>query len=125
VQALEKPYNNSLYIQVTGVVTDQKGEPLPGISILEQGTNNGTVSDIDGKFNISVSFVESILIFSFIGYQRQEVGIGSNTILEVSMVDDMQNLSEIVVVGRIFLLISPKKFIILPREAYIVPVIGF
>lgn len=63
------------------------------------GTNNGTVSDIDGRFSISVNSSESVLIFSFIGYQSQEITVGSASNLEISMVDDTQNLSEIIVVG--------------------------
>ncbi|WP_236252917.1 carboxypeptidase-like regulatory domain-containing protein [Echinicola sp. 20G] len=85
--------------EVTGVVTDESGEPLPGVSILEKGTTNGTVTDLDGKFSINVASNESILVFSFIGMASQDVPVGSQSTLKIEMASDTESLEEFVVIG--------------------------
>lgn len=85
-------------IVVKGKVTSiEDGKGLPGVSILEKGTNNGTVSDLDGNYSIEVSDSESSLIFSFIGFVSQEIQVGNQTSIEVSMSPDVQALDEVVV----------------------------
>lgn len=84
---------------VTGKVSDPSdGSPLPGVNILEKGTSNGTVTDIDGNYSISVSD-DATLIFSFIGYKNQEVAIGSRSVVDVALEGDVTQLSEVVVIG--------------------------
>ncbi len=83
---------------VKGVVKDATGNPLPGVNIIEKGTNNGTVTDLDGKYSITVSS-SSILVFSFIGYLSEEIEIGNQTTIDVTLVEDIQSLDEVVVVG--------------------------
>lgn len=83
---------------VSGKVTDEIGEPLPGATIIEKGTNNGTVTDIEGKFSMEVE-ENATLIFSFVGYEEQEIAVNNQSIIEVSMVPDLESLEEIVVIG--------------------------
>lgn len=92
-----------LYLQqserpVTGTVKDGSGAPLPGVSVLVKGTNRGTVTDLDGKFSLSVPEGGS-LVFSFIGFASQTVAVQSQSEIEVSMQEDSQALEEIVVIG--------------------------
>ena len=83
-------------ITVRGVTRD--GElPLPGVSILEKGTSQGTVSDAEGKFSIIVDSPSSILICSFIGYQTLEIAVGNQTELSIAMLPDVQSLQEVVI----------------------------
>lgn len=86
-------------LTVSGVVTDDKGSTLPGVNIIEKGTTNGTTSDANGKFSLSVADENSILVFSFIGFQSQEVPVGSNTVLNVSLQPDVKSLDEVVVIA--------------------------
>ena len=84
---------------VSGKVTSaDDGTGIPGVNILEKGTSNGTVSDSDGNFRISVGS-NATLVFSFVGYQAQEVAVGSQSTINVSMQSDVTALSEVVVVG--------------------------
>ena len=82
---------------VTGQVKDQTGEPLIGVSILEQGTNNGTVTDIDGNFRLNVAQGKTLNI-SYIGYKTQAVRVSGNR-LNVVLEEENTNLNEVVVVG--------------------------
>ncbi|MDR1675672.1 MAG: TonB-dependent receptor [Tannerella sp.] len=85
--------------QITGRVTDAFGEPVVGANIVEKGaTANGTVTDVDGKFSLSVAD-NAVLQVSYIGYLTQEVRVGQQTVLNIALVEDMQSLEEIVVVG--------------------------
>ncbi|CCG98287.1 hypothetical protein FAES_0273 [Fibrella aestuarina BUZ 2] len=86
--------------QVRGTVTAQTdGSPLPGVSVLVQGSTVGTSTDPDGNFSIAVPNNEAILVFSQIGMKRQTVPVGTSTTLRISLVDDASNLDEVVVVG--------------------------
>ncbi|WP_276369750.1 SusC/RagA family TonB-linked outer membrane protein [Chryseolinea sp. H1M3-3] len=90
----------SAYAQtnVSGRVTSGEDEaPLPGVNILVKGTSNGTISDADGKFSIAVPSEESILIFSFVGYQAQELSVAGRTSVDVALASDAKQLSEVVV----------------------------
>lgn len=84
---------------VTGTVVDDSGVPLPGVSIIEKGTSNGTVTDVDGKFKLTVASSESILIFSFMGMQSIEMQVGEQRVFDLAMETDTQGLEEVVVVG--------------------------
>jgi len=86
-------------IEVRGTVTDESGEPLPGVSILEKGTANGTVTDLDGQYVLQVASSESVLVFSFIGMQNVERSVGTGGQLNVIMATDTQSLEEFVVIG--------------------------
>ena len=82
---------------VTGTVVDNQGEPLAGVNIVEKGTSNGTMTDIDGKYSLSVATGKT-LVFSFIGYTSQEV-VASNSKINVTMSEDSELLEDVVVIG--------------------------
>jgi TonB-linked SusC/RagA family outer membrane protein len=87
-------------VTVTGRVTSiEDGFALPGVSILIKGTTRGTTTDVEGKYTLQVPDGNATLIFSYIGYVAQEVAIASRSVIDVAMVTDVQQLSEIVVVG--------------------------
>ncbi|MFC4872483.1 SusC/RagA family TonB-linked outer membrane protein [Negadavirga shengliensis] len=84
---------------VSGVVADANGELLPGVSVLEKGTTNGVVTDLDGQFTIRVTSNEAVLSFSFIGMKTQEVRVGSQTNMNIELESDTKSLDEVVVIG--------------------------
>lgn len=84
---------------VQGTVTDDTGSPLPGVNILVKGTLIGTTTDAEGRYSISVPSGESILVFSFIGYTTQEVPVGNQSVVDITMAGDIQTLGEITVIG--------------------------
>ncbi|MCE7058012.1 TonB-dependent receptor [Algoriphagus sp. AGSA1] len=86
-------------ISVSGVVVDESGMPLPGVTVIEKGTTNGTVTDIDGNFDLEVTSNESILNFSFIGMKTVEIPVGERRTFNITMADDVQSLNEVVVIG--------------------------
>ena len=86
-------------IVITGTVTDETGEPMPGVSILLKGTTRGVASDGEGRFSITVPGDDAVLIFSYIGYARQEVTVGSRRSIRVMLAEDNKQIEEIVVVG--------------------------
>lgn len=85
-------------ITVTGTVSDETGESLPGVNIIEDGTTNGTITDINGRFSLLVSS-QSRLIFSFVGYQNQRIDVRGQRVINVVMRVDNALLNEVVVVG--------------------------
>lgn len=89
---------NSSY-KVTGVVSDTNGEPIIGASVVEKGTSNGTITDLDGKFTIEVN-AGATLNISYIGYKNQEVKVDRNGLsLKLTLKEDTETLDEVVVVG--------------------------
>ncbi len=87
-------------VTVTGTVTDESGETVPGATVLLKGTSTGTVTDIEGNYSLSVNDVNNdVLVISFIGYQTMEVPVAGQTALDVIMRTDVTELEEIVVVG--------------------------
>lgn len=83
---------------VSGQVVSNEGMPLPGVSIVKKGTTTGTVTDSDGRFSISAS-ANDILVFSFIGFQQQEMPVGDKSVIDLQMEEDVKQLKELVVVG--------------------------
>ncbi|WP_282039253.1 SusC/RagA family TonB-linked outer membrane protein [Saccharicrinis aurantiacus] len=84
---------------ISGSVRDDGGQPLPGVSILIEGTTQGTISDFEGNFSLVVPDAQKSLIFSFIGFQDLVVDISNQTELDIQMVLDSEGLDEVVVVG--------------------------
>ncbi len=72
---------------------------MPGVNVQVKGTTSGTITNIDGDFSISVPNTKSVLVFTFIGYVKQEVAVGNQTKLNIQMKDDTQSLDEVVVVA--------------------------
>ncbi|MCG0144688.1 MULTISPECIES: SusC/RagA family TonB-linked outer membrane protein [Phocaeicola] len=91
----------SLFAQektVTGTVTDSTNEPLIGASVVIQGTSNGTITDIDGKYSITAS-PDNVLEFSYVGMVKQDVKVGSQHVINIQLKEDSQMLAETVVIG--------------------------
>jgi hypothetical protein len=84
--------------QVTGLVTDANGEPMIGVNVTVVGTTNGTITDIDGNYSLSVAS-NAKLQFSFIGYLSKTVEVGTQKQINVKLVEDSKTLDEVVVVG--------------------------
>lgn len=83
--------------KVTGIVTDKKGNTLPGVSVMEKGTDNGVVTDVNGKYTINISENSTTLIFSFVGMGAQEIDIVSRRNIDVVLSEDLSELDEVVV----------------------------
>lgn len=86
-------------IITTGKVTDEKGLAIPGVSIKEKGTNNGTVTDANGNYRLTVNGAASVLIFSFVGYDTQEASIGDRKVINITLKESSNSLDEVVVVS--------------------------
>lgn len=85
--------------QITGTVTDEEGEPVIGANIIESGTNNGTITDLDGRFSLLVENENATIRISYIGYVEQEINITGRNSFDVVLSEDTQSLDELVVVG--------------------------
>ena len=84
---------------VSGTVNDMDGNPLPGASVIELGTNNGTLSDFDGNYTLTVAGAESVLVFSYVGMKTVQETVGQRSIVNINFEDDVAALDEVVVVG--------------------------
>ncbi|AWW31200.1 SusC/RagA family TonB-linked outer membrane protein [Echinicola strongylocentroti] len=85
---------------IRGVVRDtEDGQTIPGVNVMQKGTQNGTVTDMDGAFQLTIPDDASTLVVSFVGYLSKEVSIGNQSNFEISLEQDVQNLDEVVVVG--------------------------
>ena len=86
-------------VSITGKIIDNTGDPMTGVSVVVTGTITGTTSGINGDYTIMVPNTQARLSFSFIGYERQEIAVGSNTVINVTLVENANVLDELVVVG--------------------------
>jgi TonB-dependent starch-binding outer membrane protein SusC len=85
---------------VTGVVTDAKdGSPMPGVNVIIEGTTQGNVTDLDGKYSLKVDNANAVLAFSFLGYISQKIPVGSQTSINVQLSEELTKLDEVVVIG--------------------------
>jgi len=104
---IEKIQRNTIFFNtiqrfdktISGQVTDENSEPLPGVNILVKGTTTGTVTDVNGNYRLSVADDATTLVYSSVGYVTEEISISGRAIINIQMVPDIQALSEIVVVG--------------------------
>lgn len=85
--------------KVTGVVVDATGEPVIGANVVVKGTTNGTITDFDGNYTIEGVSASDVLVFSYIGYLSQEITVGNQAAINVTLSEDSQALDEVVVVG--------------------------
>ncbi len=85
--------------EVSGKVLDETGSGLPGVNVLIKGTSSGTVTDIDGDYSISVSGDNPVLVFSYVGYLQEEVDVGNQSVINMTLTPDVSTLSEVVVIG--------------------------
>lgn len=86
-------------VTVTGQVFDENQQPLPGATVLEKGTSNGTITDTNGNFNLTISDENATLVFSFVGYIQEEVPLEGKTQVRISLAPDSEILEDVVVVG--------------------------
>lgn len=84
---------------VSGKVTDKTGEPLVGAGVLVKGTTSGTTTDLDGKFSLQGLKQNAVLAFSSIGYETQEVTVGNQTVINVTLNEEAEFLNDVVVVA--------------------------
>ena len=84
---------------VSGTITDETGGTMPGVNILLKGTSSGTVTDGDGKFQISIPNDQAVLVVSFVGYATSEIVVGSRSVVNIQLTSDVQTLTELVVTG--------------------------
>jgi TonB-linked SusC/RagA family outer membrane protein len=89
---------NEIDVEISGTVVDESGAPIPGATVSVKGTSIGTATDLDGRYSLSVP-EEAILVFSFIGFESQEVEVGNQKMINVTLVEDVSSLEEVVVVG--------------------------
>lgn len=85
-------------VNVTGTVSDETGEPLPGVTVMVKGTSNGASTDIDGQYRINAP-ADGTLVFTYVGMVKQEVKINGKTTINVTLKEDSKVLDEVVVVG--------------------------
>ena len=86
-------------ITVTGVISDQTGETLPGVSIQVKGTTTGTITDINGKYTLSVPGRDAVLVFSYIGFNNQELAVNGRSEINITLQESVESLEEVVVMG--------------------------
>ncbi len=84
---------------VTGKVVDENGMPLPGVTVLIEGTNSGTITDFDGHYSLSYKSDNDVMIFTFIGFTTQKLPVSGKTTIDVKLQPDVVSLDEVVAVG--------------------------
>jgi len=87
-------------VTVTGTITDNTtGEPMTGVTILLKGTNTGLFSNLDGKYSITITDLRAILVFSYVGYETQEIEVAGQKTIDVKLVPSLEDIDEVVVVA--------------------------
>lgn len=106
VQKLQNAANETqLEVIIQGIIiigrvtSSENGEGLPGVNVIIKGTSQGTITDMEGKYTLEVPEERSVLIFSYLGFNAQEVAVGSSTTLDVTLTPDITALEEVVVIG--------------------------
>ncbi|WP_346861195.1 SusC/RagA family TonB-linked outer membrane protein [uncultured Draconibacterium sp.] len=84
---------------ISGIVTDESGLPLPGVTVFFKGTTNGTITNNEGRYTISNIPEDAILMFSFVGMKTREIAVGTNTTIDVIMAQDAIGIDEVVAIG--------------------------
>ena len=84
---------------ITGNIVDQNGDPVIGANVVEKGTTNGTISDVNGQFTLNVQQKNPILVVSYIGFTTKEIPVGNASALNIKLSEDSETLDEVVVVG--------------------------
>lgn len=86
-------------IVIKGKVTDVDGNPLPGVNVVEKGTTNGAITNLDGEYTISVSSPDATLSFSYVGFLTEDIELNGQTSIDITLVEDITSLEEVVVIG--------------------------
>ena len=97
--AVPEMESRSFAFTVSGTVSDDGGQPMTGVNILEKGTSNGAVTDAEGRFRLQVADEKAVLVVSYIGYASEEIPVNGRSEIPVRLLPDLQSLSEVVVVG--------------------------
>lgn len=98
-QNQEASFKSIQQSSISGLVTDENNAPLPGASIVEKGTNNGTTTDFDGNYSIVVDGADAVLQISYLGYLTQEIPVAGQGTIQVQLQPDAGKLDEVVVIG--------------------------
>src|SRR5690554_2162128 len=96
--ALTVQGQNTIQVTIKGKVTDEEGVPIPGVTVSVPDTGIGTATDIGGNYSLDAT-PGSVLVFSFIGYQTQRISVDDQSIINVSLAEDLTSLEEVMVVG--------------------------
>ena len=86
-------------IQISGTVTDETGDPLPGVNVVVKGTTTGVITGANGTYNITAPNADAVLAFSFVGYASQEIVVGAQRVINVTLGEGAQQIEEVVVIG--------------------------
>ncbi len=86
-------------LTVRGKVTDSEGEPMPGVNVVEKGTANGTVTNLDGEYELTLMSEDAALVFSFVGYLSEEIPVGGQSVIDINLIESIEALDEVVVIG--------------------------
>ncbi|MDJ1479265.1 TonB-dependent receptor [Cytophagaceae bacterium YF14B1] len=86
-------------ISISGVVRDENGSPMVGVSVSEKGTTNGTTTNAEGQYKLTVASEKAVLVFSFIGYTLEELPVGAQSQIDIKLVPDIKALGEVVVIA--------------------------
>ena len=86
-------------ITITGTIVDDQGEPLPGANVVVKGTSVAVISNIEGRFSITVTGEDAVLVFSFVGFESQEILVGNQRVINVTLSEDASQIEELIVVG--------------------------
>jgi TonB-dependent starch-binding outer membrane protein SusC len=95
-------FMSAIYAQektVTGTIVDKSGVPLPGVNVVIKGTTNGTVTDLDGKYSIKVPDNNTVLSITYVGYTSQELLVGEQTKIAITLSENVKEIDQVVVVG--------------------------
>ncbi|SDL86012.1 TonB-linked outer membrane protein, SusC/RagA family [Catalinimonas alkaloidigena] len=98
LQTLQLQLAEQKDVRVTGIIKDASGEGIPGVNVLEKGTTNGTITDVQGRYSLTVGN-NATLVLSAVGYMSQEVAVNNRSVIDITMEEDVKALEEIVVVG--------------------------
>ncbi len=90
--------SSTVQSQITGVIKDGKGVPLPGVTVKIKGSNTGSASDFDGRYRINAGS-ESTLVFTYVGFEKFETQVGNRTQIDVTLKESLEEMSEVVVIG--------------------------
>jgi len=86
-------------VKISGKVTDEKGAPMPGVSVVVKGTTTGILTDFEGNYTLTVTDSKNSLVFSFMGYVAQEIVVSTQTTINVKLLENVVNIEQVVVVG--------------------------
>jgi iron complex outermembrane recepter protein len=84
---------------ISGKVTDESGEPIPGANVIEKGTTTGVITDFNGNYEINVSSNDAVLVFSFLGYEEQEINVEGKNLIDIELKESTESLGEVTVQG--------------------------